>query len=73
VDIPRELWTVEDAAAELHPIMTVAQVRALIALAGLQPVGKRPPGPFGGRPAALYDGEQLRKAHAVVAVLLIAA
>ncbi|MEU4578949.1 hypothetical protein [Nonomuraea sp. NPDC023979] len=71
--LPAELWTIEDAARELHPVMTAEQVRALIALAGLQPVGKRPPGPHGGRPAKLYDGEQLRRAHAVVAALLIVA
>lgn len=67
-----ELWTVEDAAGELYPEMTVVQIRALIALAGLQPLGKKPPGPYGGRPAAVYDGEALRKAHAIVAELLIA-
>ncbi|PZG47451.1 hypothetical protein C1I98_13345 [Spongiactinospora gelatinilytica] len=68
-----ELWTVEDAARELHPEMTVQQIRALITIAGLKPVGKKPPGPYGGRPAAVYDGEQLRHAHAVIAPLLIAA
>ncbi|MDX3110155.1 hypothetical protein [Nonomuraea angiospora] len=68
-----ELWTVDDAVRELHPEMTVEQVRALVALAGLQPIGKRPPGPYGGRPAKVYDGEQLRRAHAVIAPLLIAA
>lgn len=68
-----ELWTVEDAARELHPEMTVEQVRALVALAALKPIGKRPPGPHGGRPAKVYDGEQLRQAHAVIAPLLIAA
>ncbi|WP_143591282.1 hypothetical protein [Thermoactinospora rubra] len=67
-----ELWTVEDAARELHPKMTVAQVRALITLADIPSIGNRPPGPYGGRPAKVYDGEQLRKAHAVIARLLIA-
>lgn len=66
-----ELWTVEDAARELHPEITVEQVKALIALGALQPVGKKPPGPYGGRPAKVYDGEQLRIAHAIVARLLI--
>lgn len=66
-----ELWTVEDAARELHPEITVEQVKALIALGGLQSVGKKPPGPYGGRPAKVYDGEQLRIAHAIVARLLI--
>lgn len=66
-----ELWTVDDAATHLHPAMSVEQVRALIALAGLQPIGKKPAGPFGGRPARVYDGEQLRQAHAVVARLLL--
>ncbi|RBQ21595.1 hypothetical protein DP939_02475 [Spongiactinospora rosea] len=73
VDLCPELWTVEDAARELHPVMTVQQIRALITLAGLCPIGKKPPGPYGGRPAAVYDGEQLRHAHAVIAPLLIAA
>lgn len=73
VDLRTELWTVEDAARELHPEMSVAQVRALITLAGINPIGKKPSGPFGGRRANVYDGEQLRKAHAVVAALLIAA
>lgn len=66
-----ELWTVEDAVRDLHPEMTVEQVKALIALAGLQSIGKKPPGPYGGRPAKVYDGEQLRIAHAIVARLLI--
>ncbi|MER7063919.1 MULTISPECIES: hypothetical protein [Streptomyces] len=73
IDLRTELWTAEDAARELNPEMTVAQVRALITLAGIPSIGHRPPGPHGGRPAKVYDGEQLRRAHAVVAPLLIAA
>ncbi|WP_203883042.1 hypothetical protein [Planotetraspora kaengkrachanensis] len=65
VAIRTELWTVDDAAAQLHPEMTPAQVRALILIAGLQPLGRKPAGRYGGRPPAVYDGEQLRQAHAV--------
>lgn len=63
-------WTIDDAAALLDPAMTHAQVRALVTIAGLKPIGKRPPGARGGRPAAVYDVEALIRGHAVVVALL---
>lgn len=64
-------WTVEDAVALLHPPMTAAQVRALIIIAGLQPIGRRRSGARGGRPAAVYDVAELLRAHTAVAPLLV--
>ncbi|XVQ83174.1 hypothetical protein ACQP2K_30670 [Microbispora siamensis] len=65
-------WSIEDAVALLHPEMTAAQVRAMIDLGGIRPIGTRPR-PGRGRPPAVYDSEQLMKAHAVVARLLVGA
>jgi hypothetical protein len=63
-------WSIEDAAALLHPPMTARQVRALIDFTGLAPIGRRPSGPRGGRPAAVYDPSALMRAHAVIVPLL---
>lgn len=63
-------WTIDDAAALLNPAMSAAQVRALVTIAGLEPIGKRRPGARGGRPAAVYDMGALMRAHAVVVALL---
>lgn len=63
-------WTVEDATALLDPPMTAEQVRALIVVAGLPPVGIRPAGRKGGRPAKTYRQADVLKAHAAVARLL---
>lgn len=63
-------WTIDDAAALLDPPMTALQVRALIAIAGLKPIGTRRSGARGGRPAAMYDVAALIRAHAVVVAIL---
>jgi hypothetical protein len=63
-------WTIEEAAAILDPPLNPGQVRALVALAGLTPIGKRRSGGRGGRPAAVYDVAALVDAHAVIVPLL---
>ena len=60
----------QHAAALLDPPLTVAQVRALITLAGLRPIGNRRSGPRGGRPPFVYSQPALVRAHAVVVPLL---
>ncbi|WP_066373938.1 hypothetical protein [Herbidospora mongoliensis] len=57
-------WTLEDAVAMLHPAMTGPEVRALVMLFGLSPIGHRTIGR--GRPPAVYDIGQLLQAHAAV-------
>lgn len=54
-------WTVADAALLLDPPMSEAEVRALIVVSGIEPVGQRR---GRGRPAHVYDQAQLLEAHA---------
>lgn len=63
-----EHWTLDEAAARLDPPVTAEQVRAMVHLAGLQPVGRRRIGL--GRFRMVYDAEQVREAHAAVSPLL---
>lgn len=58
-------WTIDDAAAQLHPELTAAQVRALIDLFGIEPAGKRYTGRRG-KPLPTYDPATIQQAHAVV-------
>lgn len=60
-----DAWTVEDAAALLHPPLTVAEVREMINLLHLQPYGTRHTGRRG-RPSPTYDPTVLQHAHALV-------
>lgn len=60
------LWTVSDAAKLLGPPqLSEAQVRQLIRMIDIQPVGKRRVTPFGrsGRHARVYPAEALIKAY----------
>ncbi|MEV1245110.1 hypothetical protein [Nonomuraea sp. NPDC049750] len=58
-------WTVEDAAALLYPVLTTLEVRAMIDLLGILPVGARRTGRRG-RPLPTYDASAIQEAHAVV-------
>ena len=62
-----EQWTLDEAAQRLDPPVTAEQVRAMVHLAGLQPVGRRRMG-FG-RFRMVYDAQQVREAHAQVSPL----
>lgn len=60
------LWTVADAATLLGPpVLTRVQVRQLIKMVKLEPVGKRRVTPFGkpGRHARVYPADALIKAY----------
>lgn len=61
-----ELWTAADAARLLGPpILTTDQVRQLVRMVGLTPVGKRRTGAptTGGRHARVYSAEALIRAY----------
>lgn len=60
-----KLWTVADAAALLGPPqLTVTQVRQLIRLCSIKPVGKRRTGPRApGRYPLVYPAEALIRAY----------
>lgn len=60
-----EGWTVDDAAVLLYPVLTAAEVRAMIELFGIDPAGVRRTGRRG-RPAPMFDPTKLQEAHAVV-------
>lgn len=62
---PDRNWTIDDAAAQLHPELTAAQVRALIDLFGIEPNGRRYTGRRG-KPLPTYDPATIQQAHAVV-------
>lgn len=62
---PDDNWTADDAAGQLHPEMTAAQVRALIDLFQIEPAGKRYTGRRG-KPHPTYDPGALQEAHAIV-------
>ena len=55
--------TRREAATVLDPAMTEQQVAALIAIAGIEPLGTRSTGRKG-RPAYLYDHDAITQAHA---------
>lgn len=60
------LWTAADAARLLGPpTLTTDQVRQLIRMVGLEPVGKRRTGNprIGGRHARVYAAESLIRAY----------
>lgn len=63
-----ERWTLDEAAGRLDPPVTVEQVRAMVHLAGLQPVGRLRIGL--GRFRMVYDAQQVREAHSAVSPLL---
>lgn len=63
-----EHWTLDEAADRLDPAVTAEQVRAMVHLAGLQPVGRRRLGL--GRFRMVYDAQAVRDAHAAVSPLL---
>lgn len=63
-----ERWTLEEAARRLDPPVSVEQLRAMVHLAGLRPVGRRRMGL--GRFRFVYDARQICDAHAQVAPLL---
>lgn len=75
----RGRWATPDAytVAELvtllpDPPMTNEQIRALIKVTGIEPVGvTRHPTPRGGAPARLYPLGEVLAAHTAVAPLLI--
>ncbi|MGP4092955.1 hypothetical protein [Nonomuraea sp. KM90] len=58
-------WTVDDAAALLHPALTAAEVRAMVDLFEIPAVDVRRTGRRG-RPLPTYDPSALQEAHAVV-------
>lgn len=58
-------WTIEDAAALLHPAMAADEIRSMLDLFGIRPCGVRRTGRRG-RPAPTYDPAMLQEAHAVV-------
>jgi len=61
-----KLWTVSEASQLLGPPeLTPSQVRSLVRLAALEPVGKRRTTRFGtsGRHARVYKAEELIKAY----------
>lgn len=66
--VPGEHWTLDEAARLLEPPVSVEQMRAMVHLAGLTPVGRRRVGL--GRFRMVYDAERIREAHAAVAPLL---
>lgn len=63
-----EHWTLDEAAHRLDPPVTAEQVRAMVHLAGLQPVGRRRIGL--GRFRMVYDAQAVREAHSAVSPLL---
>lgn len=58
-------WTIEEAAAILHPPIEADELRALVVAARTQPVGQRKTGRRG-RPSAVYDTSELMRAHAAL-------
>ncbi|WP_326644575.1 hypothetical protein OIE67_25710 [Nonomuraea fuscirosea] len=58
-------WTVEDAATLLYPALTASELRTVIDLFGIAPVGARRTGRRG-RPLPTYDPSTLQEAHAIV-------
>lgn len=62
-------WTVDDAAAFLHPVMTIAEIKALIIAARIPSIGWRRRA-ASGRPPREYDPELVMRAHAGIAPLL---
>lgn len=58
-------WTIDDAAANLNPELSAAQVRAMIDLFAIEPNGKRHTGRRG-KPLPTYDPAALQEVHAVV-------
>lgn len=68
---PDMLWSVADAVELLDPPMTRRQIRALITLADIRPVGTRSAGRLGGRPAYVYDAHAIQRAHRAAAPMLV--
>lgn len=60
-------WTVDEAAEQLHPPLSAAEVRALILVCGISPLGVRRGGR--GRPVPEYDQSAILQAHAAVITL----
>ncbi len=60
-----DVWTVDDAAVLLHPLLSAVEVRSMIDLFGIPSHGARRTGRRG-RPAPTYDATRLQEAHAVV-------
>jgi hypothetical protein len=58
-------WTIDDAAVLLYPILTAAEVRAMIDLFGIPALGARRTGRRG-RPLPTYDVGAIQEAHAIV-------
>ena len=67
-------WSTDDAARFLGPpALDQAQVRQLIKLTGIEPVGKRRvtlPGQRGGRHVRVYDSVELIKAYDAISSVL---
>jgi hypothetical protein len=63
-----EHWTLDEAARLLDPPVTAEQVRAMLHLAGVEPVGRRRLGL--GRFRMVYDAQRVREAHSAVSPLL---
>lgn len=62
---PDDGWTVEEAAAILDPTVTLDELRALLTVARVEPIGQRRTGRRG-RPSAVYDPAELMRAHAAL-------
>ncbi|NJP93929.1 hypothetical protein HCN51_31595 [Nonomuraea sp. FMUSA5-5] len=56
-------WTIKEAVEQLHPAMTLDEVRALVLLFGVPVLGQRR---GRGRPVDAYDQPALLRAHAAV-------
>ncbi|MGC5009766.1 hypothetical protein ACLQ2R_03270 [Streptosporangium sp. DT93] len=60
-------WTVDEAAEQLHPPLSAAEVRALILVCAIPALGNRSGGR--GRPAVEYDQAIILRAHAAVVTI----
>jgi hypothetical protein len=60
-----DAWTVDDAVSMLSPVLTAAEIRAMIELFAIPPYSSRRTGRRG-RPLPTYDSSKLQEAHAVV-------
>ncbi|GIH76155.1 hypothetical protein Plo01_25840 [Planobispora longispora] len=59
-------WTVYDAEDLLHPAMTQTEIRAMIVLFGINPIGTRREPGRAGRAPVTYNTTALQVAHAAV-------